>query len=89
MDEAIILAMLEDLAERLDIEIRYERVRDNESLQRGGLCRLKGKYLVIVDKKASTGERIVVLSRAVRHFDLDDIYMKPLLRQYLEDRPGE
>jgi len=89
MDEAILLAMLEELAEKLGIEIRCERVRDDESLQGGGFCRLKGEYLVIIDKKASTGERIGVLSRAVRHFDLDDIYMKPLLRQYLEDRPDE
>ena len=50
---------------------------------------MKGTSLVIIDKKASTGERIGVLSSAVKHFDLDDIYMKPLLRQFLEDRPGE
>ena len=37
MDEAMILAMLEELAEKLGIEIRCERVRDDESLRGGGL----------------------------------------------------
>ena len=86
MDEITTVDELEKLAESLGIQIRYEPIRQDEDFVRvvGGLCLLRGKYVVIIDSKAAMGEKIRTLAEAVTHFDLDQIYIKPALRELLE-----
>lgn len=50
----------------------------------GGLCLLKGEYVVIINSKATAKERIKTLVVAIKHFDLDQIYIRPALRELLE-----
>ena len=49
INDATIIDYLEELAERFGIEIRYEVIRQDEDLSSaaGGLCLLKGKYVLI------------------------------------------
>jgi hypothetical protein len=86
MDEITAVEQLEELAESFGIQIRYEPIRQDEDLVRvvGGLCLLRGKYVLIIDSKAAMGEKIRTLAEAIRHFDLDQIYIKPALRELLE-----
>ena len=84
MDDHAILNQLEELAGNLGIKIRYETLKREVSLQRGGLCRLKGEYLLFIDSKASTKEKIEGLARTLGRFDLDKVYVKPGLREFLD-----
>ena len=86
MDEITAVEEFEKLAENLGIQIRYEPIRQDEDFVRvvGGLCLLRGKYVVIIDSKAAMGEKIRTLAEALAHFDLDQIYIKPALRELLE-----
>jgi hypothetical protein len=86
MDEIAAVEELEKLAESFDIQIRYEPIRQDEDFVRvvGGLCLLRGKYVVIIDSKAAITEKIRILAEAIRHFDLDQVYIKPALRELLE-----
>lgn len=84
MNEHIILNQLEELAEKLGIRIRYDKVRKDEPLNGGGLCWLKGEYIVIINMEATVKKKIQILSGAVRHFDLENVYMKPALRRFLD-----
>ena len=81
-----LLVQLEELAERLNIRIRTESPKKEDPSAFGGFCRVKDQYRVIVHSRASTGRKIEILTDAVRHFDLDDIYMRPALREYLKQR---
>jgi hypothetical protein len=85
MDENNIIDQLEELAERFGIQIRYEPIKQDEDLIRvvGGLCLLRGEYVVIIDSKAAIGDKIRTLAEAITHFNLDQIYMKPALRELL------
>jgi hypothetical protein len=83
VDDHAILNQLEELAGNLGIKIRYESLKREVSLQRGGLCRLKGEYLLFIDSKASTKEKIEGLGRTLGRFDLDKVYVKPGLREFL------
>ena len=86
MNENETIAQLEELVERFGIAIRYEPLKQEEDLIRirGGLCLLKGEYVLIVDSKATMGEKIRTLAEAVKHFDIDQVYIRPALRELLE-----
>ena len=86
MDEHTIIDQLEELAERFAIQIRYEPIKQDEDLVRvvGGLCLLRGEYVLIIDSKAAIRDKIRTFAEALRHFDLDQIYIKPALRELIE-----
>jgi N-dimethylarginine dimethylaminohydrolase len=84
LKEVFILNQLEELAEKLGIAVRYENVIVEESSGTGGLCRIKGKYVLIVHSHATSKEKIQVMAAALKVFDLGDIYVKPVIRELLE-----
>ncbi len=91
MNEETIIDHLEDLAEKLGIKIYYEVIRQEEESANvtGGLCLLKGEYVLIINSRATVEDRMNVLARAVKHFDLDRIYIRPVLRELLDKIPQQ
>jgi hypothetical protein len=87
LDENTLLGQLEELAQALGIEVRYEPIRKEATFSPGGLCRLKGKYLLILNAGATTKDKVLTLARAVNRFDLDRVYLRPGLRELLEGFP--
>jgi hypothetical protein len=85
MNEEILLNQLEELAEKLGMLVRDENINTEESSSTGGLCRIEGKYVLILNSKATVKEKIQVIIKALRQFDLSDIYLKPVIRELLED----
>ncbi|MFH0813676.1 MAG: hypothetical protein V2A69_12690 [Pseudomonadota bacterium] len=83
MDDLTALSQLEGLADKLGIQIRYEKIED-ELTGAGGLCRIEGKYVLIIHSKATVKEKIQVMTQALRRFDLGDIYVRPAIRELLE-----
>ncbi len=86
MDQDAIIDQLEELAESFGVKIRYEPIKQDEDLVKivGGLCLLKGEYVLIIDSKAAMIDKIRTFTEALRHFDLDQIYIKPALRELLD-----
>jgi hypothetical protein len=74
---------LEELAERFGVKIRCEAIKQDEDLVIvvGGLCLLRGEYVLIINSKATTMDRIKTLAMALKHFNLDQIYLMPALRE--------
>ena len=89
MDESQILELLEELAKSFGLQISYEIIRLDEELgtRHGGVCLLKGQRLIIINPDASLKEKIRILSEAIKHFDLDQIYIRPVLRELLDSTP--
>jgi len=79
-DEQIIKA-LEEVAERLSVRIHYEEMKAFEFRVEDGSCRVKGEPSIFIDRKRPLKERIAVLARELQKFDLEDIYIPPLLRE--------
>ena len=84
MDEEVILSQIEELADKLEILVRDENINIEESSSTGGLCRVEGKYILILNSKATVREKIQVMIEALNQFDLSDIYIKPVIRELLE-----
>jgi len=78
-----ILGQLEDLAGRLGIKIRYEQLKKEGTFFPGGLCKLKGEDILIINSKAGIEDRIETLARVIVSFDLSRVYMRPALREFL------
>ena len=85
LNEEKILSQLEELANSLDIRVRYEQIKKESSFFPGGLCKLKGENILIINSSAGIEDKINALAGAVSSFDLSDIHMRPALREFLED----
>jgi len=85
MDDKAMLDELESLAGRLGIKLRYEPLKIDGSIHTGGYCRIRGEDFVIINKKASTQDKIHVLAAALKRYDLRELYVLPSLRKILDD----
>jgi len=91
MDENTIIEELEELIKSFGIQIRHEPIKQEEDLVNivGGLCLLRGEYVLIINSKATTMDRIKTLATALKHFDLDHIYLRPVFRELLDKIPEQ
>lgn len=80
MNSQEMLEQLEALAQRMSIKTRYEKCRS-----RGGLCRVKGEPMIIVRKTLTVPEKVDLLSRSLCRFPMEDYYMTPEVRKFLEE----
>jgi hypothetical protein len=71
---------LQTVAAQLNVIIRYER-GDFE----GGYCILRDKKLLLVNRRLIPSRKASVLATALQEIGLDDVYLKPAIRAYVED----
>ncbi|MFO0676725.1 MAG: hypothetical protein U0169_09330 [Polyangiaceae bacterium] len=88
-----ILAELEKLALRLGIHVRSEPFGLSILEGRGGLCWLSGKPVIVMDQGLPIVDRIAVLAAAIGRFDLEPMYLPPVVRRRIDrargiQRPG-
>ena len=57
------LELLENAAEQLGIKVSYEPLQTSgiQTGLKGGLCKVKGEWRVIIDKRATDEERLTTL----------------------------
>lgn len=87
LNDDTILSLLEELANNLGIQIRYEHLIKEGSFYPGGLCRIKGENIIIINSKAKTDDKIQILARGMKSFDLSQVFIKPALREFLAVDP--
>ncbi|MBI4765489.1 MAG: hypothetical protein HY787_12945 [Deltaproteobacteria bacterium] len=84
MKDELLLSQLEDLATKLGITIRHFKFIRDESSGRGGLCRIRGEYVLFVDSQATARDKILVTIEALKQFDLGEIQVMPVIRELLD-----
>jgi hypothetical protein len=77
-----LLGELEALAEKLGVEVVYERL----PRCRSGLCRVNTQYLLFVDRTLPEDAQVDVFITALSRFPLDDLQILPYVRQILESQ---
>ena len=78
-----VVQALESAAVQLDVKIRYETLAPGGVLNGGGLCRLRGQWTVIVDKKAAPNDQASVLIEALAAFDVEPLEIPKSVKQLL------
>ena len=82
MDAQSALDELEQLAEHLDVTIQYDHFT-GEGSGAGGLCKVKGKWRVIMERSAAKSEKVAMLARCLSRFDSDGHFVSPAVRDLL------
>ena len=84
INDEIILFQLKELAERLGILVRDENINIDDVSSPGGLCIVEDQHILILNSKTTLQEKIQVAIKALRQFDISEIYVKPGIRELLE-----
>lgn len=79
MDELI------GVARKIGIEVRIQPIRI-PSRSFGGLCRLRGRQVLLLDQKSSPADRVGTLAEALSQFEreLEGVFLTPEARQVVE-----
>ena len=75
-----ILTELEQLATNCGITIRYEKGDFD-----GGYCVLKAERLIVINKRLALVRRASVLAHGLAEVGINEMYLKPVVREYIED----
>jgi len=84
MESGKVLEYLEELAEKLGVEIVCEKLGEGELSVGGGLCKVRGTYKIFMDRSETMEGRVEILARALSSFDTEEVYLLPFIRKILE-----
>lgn len=74
--------LVEQLTEAVE-KLQY-RVRIEQGRFKGGSCVLEDEKLIIINRRLGDEERAEILARALAAENLEDIYLKPEVREFVE-----
>jgi len=79
MKTHLILQGFESLIQNLSIDLRYEKGDFT-----GGLCKMGTKSVLIINNKLPVESKIKVMANELNRLDLEQIYIRPALRDIIE-----
>jgi len=79
---------LEQAAAHLGIQVRYDTMT-GDAAGGGGLCKVKGAWCVIMDRKTPPAERAAMLIDALAGFDTDAVFLPPQVRDAIAAKRTE
>jgi hypothetical protein len=79
---------LEQAAAQLGIQVRYDTMT-GDAAGGGGLCKVKGTWCVIMDRKTPPAERAAMLMDALVGFDTDAVFLPPQVRDAIAAKRTE
>jgi hypothetical protein len=75
-----LLKELELLASNSGITVRYEKGEFE-----GGFCVLRAEGIILVNKKLNTPRKASILAQGLAEIGIDEVYLKPAVREFIED----
>ena len=81
-----LIEILENAAQQLGVRVQYEALAAAGPTGGGGLCKVKGEWRVIIDKKTAPSERAAILADALATMDTEGIFLPPKVREMLAQR---
>ena len=88
MKSGQVLEYLEDLAEKLGIEIVYQKLGEEDFSVKGGLCKINGTFKIFIDGSKSLEDQITIVARGLSSFNTEEVYLFPYVRDILEKARG-
>ena len=85
----IIMQELLELAFRLEIKVRRERLGDEDVPVQSGLAWVDHQPVLFLDSRLSAPEAVDILVRELAGFPLEDLYIKPGIRALLDSGPED
>lgn len=89
MDDKRLWFLLNEVAQGLGVEVRLESLDGGEDPSaKSGLCRLWGKPVIFIERRQDASQRCRRLGFGLLELELDGIYLRPVVRDYLSDLAG-
>jgi hypothetical protein len=76
------------LAAQLEVQVRIERLGDEENPVESGLAWVDGKAILFIDSRLPDIQKVEVAARELSVFPLEGMYIKPAIRKLLEKVAG-
>jgi hypothetical protein len=80
MDDDTICHHLEQLAEHLQVTVRYE-----PSAGKAGYCVLNGEPTIFIDQRLTLKQRAAALARMLCRFECEDVFLPPVVRSMIDE----
>ena len=77
---------LETAASQLGVKVRYETLAAAGPTGGGGLCKVKGEWFIIIDRKTGVSERVSIMGEALATMDTEPIFLPPKVRDMLAQK---
>ena len=77
-----LLQELERVAEEIAVKVSYEPL--SATVGHGGLCRVKGDYRVIIDRRATDFERAATLAYSLAQLDISGVRLSRKVREFVQ-----
>jgi 2-phospho-L-lactate guanylyltransferase (CobY/MobA/RfbA family) len=74
---------LKELAEKLDVTVSEQNLRSTGIKVKSGICRLKGKNILIVDSQLPFNDKNEIIAACLSKFPHENVFMVPALRDFL------
>ena len=74
---------LKELAEKLNINVSEQNLRQSGVKAQSGLCKVKGQQCFIMDKHKTIHEKNELLAACLSQMPHEDIYVVPAVRELL------
>ena len=75
---------LTNLAEKVGLQVSEQNFRTAGIRVRSGFCKVKEQDCCIIDKHIKINQKVEVLAECLVEMPLDDIYILPAVREFLE-----
>ena len=75
---------LKELAEKLQVTVSEQNLRATGARARSGLCKVKGKYVFVMDKHKPLSRKIDLLAECLSRMPHEDIFILPAVRERLD-----
>jgi hypothetical protein len=77
---------LEAAASQLGVSVRYEALGASGTTSGGGLCKVRGEWWLLIDKKSTASERAALLVDVLSGFEFERLELPPKIREVLNLR---
>ena len=74
---------LKDVADRLGISVSEQKLSAAGLKARSGLCKIKGRFVMILDKQLPIRSKCAVLAACLSDLPHEDIFVIPAVREFL------
>jgi len=75
---------LKELAEKLNIHVSEQNLRQTRVKAQSGLCKVKGQTCYIMDKHKSIHAKIELLAECLSKMPHEEMYVVPTIRELLK-----
>lgn len=75
---------LKELAEKLGVGVSEQNLRSTGIKAKSGLCKVKGKSIIFIDKKLPLRDKNEILASCLSKLPHENIFMVPALRAFID-----